>query len=92
MIEIEKHSTFTLSFKGRKIFTVNVSPLYFRTTRIGPCKDVTLGDCTYKKDDISEGKYGMTPGCKGCRFSLGKATYQVAHSAECRKRIMRLMK
>ena len=42
------------SFKGRKFFTVNVSPLYFRTTRIGPCKDVTLGDCTYKKDDISD--------------------------------------
>ena len=37
-------------------------------------------------------RYGASAGCKGCRFALGRMTYQQAHSVECRKRIMNLMK
>ena len=37
-----------------KIFSKCFSFFNFRTAETGPCKDVTLGDCTFKQDDISD--------------------------------------
>ena len=37
-------------------------------------------------------RYGATAGCKGCRYVLGRLPYQQAHSTECRKRIVGLMR
>lgn len=37
-------------------------------------------------------RYGTTSRCNGCRFAMGKVSYQQAHSPECRKRILRLMR
>ena len=37
-------------------------------------------------------RYGATSSCHGCKFAVGKVTYQRGHSTECRKRIMKLMR
>ena len=37
-----------------KVFSKRFSFFNFRKAETGPCKDVTLGDCTFKQDDISD--------------------------------------
>ena len=37
-------------------------------------------------------RYGASVRCNGCQYVLGRIPYQVAHTADCRKRIMDMMR
>ena len=36
-------------------------------------------------------RYGASVRCNGCQYVLGRIPYQVAHTTDCRKRIMDMM-
>ena len=44
--------------------------------------------CVMKEDVF---KYGLTPGCKGCKSAIGEIKSTAGHNAECRERIMQAM-